>query len=119
MARRRHTHRTAFYGKMKVLFWSAAGVNSVLAMAIARMRGHELAGVMLAFSLLCAVMAVIEIFDSRPWQNDLGTMIGIAVVYCAFFVLAMFCAASWVLAAAFILENVLIWRYFVRNRPHQ
>lgn len=118
MARRRHTNRTSFYGKMKVMFWSAASFNAFLAMLIGRVRGQENAERMLFFAVLSLLGVVVEIIDSRPAQNDLGTMIGIALVHLVFFGLALLTTFSWMLVAVFVLENVLIWRYFIRYHPH-
>lgn len=111
-------YRTAFYQRMKLLFFSAAGLNCLLAAGKAAAVNERFSVGMLCIGLIMLLMSAIQAFERRRDNHTFPVMVGSALSHCLLFGLAMWGVRSWLLAALFAIESVLLWMYFAMNRPH-
>ncbi len=110
-------YRTAFYRRMKLLFFAAAGLNCLLAAGKASAVNVRFSVGMLCIGLIMLLISAIQALERRRDNHTFPIMVGSALSHGLLFGLAMWGVRSWLLAVLFVMESVLLWAYFVVNRP--
>lgn len=123
MGKRYRLSRSRFYGIMSAALMALAGVNFLLGGLLLKLADSDktdgLALLGLGFIVLLAPALYM---DDRRSSCCLSRSIGMYISFVMLFGVALAVTwtcvnTAWLLIPVFVLENVLLWRYFAQHHP--